>query len=187
MIRSCVVAVIAALLTCACASSRPLRYYMLSQAPADVPPNRSTSTTIDAVQVTRVTLPRELDRREIVQRIDANRLHIAEDDRWAAPLDDQIRRALAADLRERAGSGHTGQVSVQIDSFMADRSCGVELRASWEWREAGSSAPSERRRADIQIPSIARDCPVSEVPLRMSEALAQLADRMLGPATANGD
>jgi uncharacterized lipoprotein YmbA len=161
-----------------CASSPPLRYYVLNAMPAAA--SGESSSSVDQVQVTRITLPGELDRTELVQRIDANRLRIAEDDRWAAPLDDLIRRALAADLRQRAGAGPTGQVSVQIESFSADTSCGVELRASWEWRAPGANTPAaERRRADIQLPRVTADCPMSDVPVRMSEALAQLADRML--------
>jgi hypothetical protein len=95
-----------------------------------------------------------------------------------------IRRALAADLRLRADTTRSGQVAVQIESFSADLSCGVDLRASWEWRETASGAPSARRRADIEIPPGAQGCPMSDVPARMSEALARLAERMLEEAAA---
>lgn len=177
MIRSRIACGVAALLLGGCASSPPLRYYVLSEVPPAAQSNTSTSSS-DAVQVTRVVLPGEIDRSEIVQRVDANRLRIAEDDRWAAPLEDMIRRVLAADLRQRAGA-HAAQVSVQIESFTADVSCGVELRASWEWREPGASVPSPRRRAEIQIPAGAQACPMSDVPARMSAALSQLAQHML--------
>src|SRR6185436_5239646 len=161
--------------------SPPLRYYVLSEIPpggsaASSPSGNAAPSSVDPVQVTKVALPRELDRNELVQHIDATRVHIAEDDRWAAPLDDLIRRALAADLRAHAQTPRTGQVSVQIESFSADLACGVELRASWEWREPGSNTPSERRRADIQLPPVGHECPIGEVPVRMSEALAQLAE-----------
>lgn len=192
MTRSCIAGSAIALLICGCASSPPLRYYVLTETS---PGERSSLSRnagsgsaesssaepshADSVQVTKVALPRELDRNELVQRIDATRVHIAEDDRWAAPLDDLIRRTLAGNLRARAATGRAGQVSVQIESFSADMTCGVDLRASWEWREAGASTPSERQRADIQVPSAGGQCPINEVPLRMSEALGQLADRML--------
>ena len=177
MNRSCIVGSALVLLLCGCASSPPLRYYVLSEtSPA------GSSSSVDSVQVSKVTLPRELDRNELVQRIDATRVRIAEDDRWAAPLDDLIRRTLAADLRAHAGQARVGQVSVQIEAFSADMNCGVELRASWEWREPGANTPSERRRADIHTPSAGHECAISEVPVRMSDALAQLADRMLQPA-----
>jgi uncharacterized protein len=185
MIRPPIAGTAVALLICGCASSPPLRYYVLSEASPGGSTSATPSSDMDVVQVTKVTLPRELDRNEIVRRIDATRLHIAEDDRWAAPLDDLIRRALADDLRARAGPGRAGQVSVQIESFSADMACGVELRASWEWREPGSNAP-ERRRADIQVPPAGQDCPISDVPVRMSEALAQLADRMLAASGTAG-
>jgi uncharacterized lipoprotein YmbA len=179
MTRSGIAGAAVALLIWGCASSPPLRYYVLSETPPAGSATSSPSSNADSVQVTKVALPRELDRNELVQRIDTTRVHIAEDDRWAAPLDDLIRRALAADLRAHAQTRRAGQVSVQIESFSADMACGVELRASWEWREPGSNTPPERQRADIQIASAGHTCPISEVPVRMSEALAQLADRMM--------
>jgi uncharacterized lipoprotein YmbA len=185
MTRSRLIAAASALLICGCASSPPLRYYVLSEPPATGAASSSSASGAVLLQVTKVTLPRELDRSEIVQRIDATRVQIAEDDRWAAPLEDLIRRTLTADLRNRAGAGRAGEVSVQIESFSADMACGVELRASWEWREPGSSTPSVRQRAEIQVPSTGQTCPISEVPLRMSEALAQLSDRMLEPSAVD--
>jgi uncharacterized lipoprotein YmbA len=168
-------------LVCGCASSPPLRYYTLSE----VAPGGTSSGPqggADSLQVTRVTLPGELDRTQLVQRIDANRLRVAEDDRWAAPLDDMIRRVLAADLRHRA-AGRSGQVAVQIESFSADAACSVELRASWAWREPGAKTSSDAQRAEIEIPSGATPCPVSAVPERMSAALARLSERMLEPVS----
>ncbi len=182
MTRSSIACAMTALLLCACASSPPLHYYVLSEVPPTAP-SSAAAIGSDVVQVTRVVLPGELDRTELVQRVDANRLRIAEEDRWAAPLDDLIRRVLAADLRQRAGA-RAGQVSVQIESFSADVACGVELRASWEWREPGSSAPAPRRRADIQVAPGADACPTSAIPAHMSEALGQLADRMLEEVAA---
>jgi uncharacterized lipoprotein YmbA len=179
MTRSRLIGTSVALLICGCASSPPLRYYVLSEPPAGGSASASPVSEADAVQVTKITLPRELDRSELVQRVDATRVHVAEDDQWAAPLDDLIRRALTADLRHHAGARRAGQVSVQIESFNTDKTCAVELYASWEWREPGSSTPSERGRAEIQLPSASQGCPISEVPVRMSEALTQLADRML--------
>ena len=180
MMRSRIAALVLAALACGCAGSPPMRYYVLSEvAPSGAPAVPASGA--EALQVTGVKLPGELDRTELIQRIDANRVRIAEDDRWAAPLDDMIRRVLAADLRHRAESGRTGQVSVQIESFSADAACAVDLRAAWAWREPEAKAPSETRHADIQIPPGATPCPVSAVPERMSAALAQLSERMLEP------
>lgn len=183
MMRSRLAAVLLTTLACACASSPPLRYYLLSE----VPPSEGTgaaSAGADTLRVTRVTLPGELDRTELIQRIDANRVKIADDDRWAAPLDEMIRRVLSANLRQRAADGRSGQVSVQIESFSADAACAVQLSAVWQWQEPGSKAPADARRAQVQVPGLATPCPVSAVPERMSAALAELSERMLEAAPA---
>ena len=180
MTRSAIAAIVLGAFACGCASSPPMRYYTLSEvAPSGA--QGVPASGADALQVTRVTLPGELDRTELIQRIDANRVRIAEDDRWAAPLDDMIRRVLSADLRHRAEKGRTGQAAVQIESFSADAACAVELRASWAWRDPEAKSAAEARRAEIQLPSGTTPCPVSAVPERMSAALAQLSERMLEP------
>ena len=57
------------------------------------------------LRVERVTIPGELDRLELVRRSSANRLQIAVFDRWAAPLEDMIRRIATADLTARLAPG----------------------------------------------------------------------------------
>jgi uncharacterized lipoprotein YmbA len=198
-----------ALIVAGCASSAPLRYYMLSDVPPTTGPAAGPS---DAIRVGRVRIPGELDRSEVVQRIDANRLKIAEQDRWAAPLDEMIRRVLAADLQLRASassnapaaaaraapaassaatssatpaapstSAATSTLSVDIDEFIGDATCAVTLRASWELKPAGANAaPAGGGIESIQIaaPSSAT-CAVGALPAAMSQALAQLSERIL--------
>jgi uncharacterized lipoprotein YmbA len=130
-----------------------------------------------------VRIPAELDRSQLVQRIDANRLRIAEQDRWAAPLDDMIRRVLAADLQARAATGTSLEgavVAVDIDEFVGDASCSVVLRASWELQGGGANAaPLGSGREIIRVPGSSGTCTASALPAAMSEALAQLSERIL--------
>jgi uncharacterized lipoprotein YmbA len=130
----------------------------------------------------RVTLPGEVDRLELVQRIDATRLRLAEDDRWAAPLSEMIQRTLSADLQSRVPVG-TGsdpdQLSVDIEEFIGDASCAVTLRAAWSWKAAGASsaAPSTRGYETVRVePS--GTCEVSALPAAMSRALAEFSDKV---------
>ena len=164
-----------------CASSAPLRYYTLSDVPGT-----AGSAGASAIRVGRVKIPGELDRSELVQRIDANRLKIAEQDRWAAPLDEMIRRVLAADLQSRTGaaSNAPSTLSLDIDDFIGDATCTVTLRASWELKPAGANAaPSGSGHESIQIaaPS-STTCTVGALPAAMSQALAQLSERILAAA-----
>ena len=177
-----------ALIVGGCASSTPLRYYTLSEVSGAAATGGPT-----AIQVGRVKIPGELDRSELVQRIDANRLMIAEQDRWAAPLDEMIRRVLAADLQSRTRaspsapatpSAAASTLSVDIDEFIGDATCAVTLRASWELKPMGANAaPTGSGHESIQIatPSPAT-CTVGALPAAMSQALAQLSERILAAA-----
>jgi hypothetical protein len=139
----------------ACGSSPPQRYYTLqpvavsagTTAPDVVPTNQI------AVRIQPVLIPPELERVELVSRGGPYRVHIADSDRWAAPLDDQIRRTLnddlaarlpahlVADPNEPATQDPRRLLSVAIVEFYADDECGATLRADWTLR--GSAAESQ--------------------------------------------
>src|SRR5678815_4057517 len=99
-----------------------------------------------AIRVARVSLPGEIDRPELVQRIDANRLQLAEGDRWAAPLGEMIRRTLADDLRLRVppATGEPDSLYVDIEEFIGGPDCTVSLRAAWNIRPPKATEPSKR-------------------------------------------
>jgi uncharacterized lipoprotein YmbA len=206
--------VVAVVLLVGCASSAPLRFYTLSEVPpagaATAPPG------MPAIRVGRVKIPAELDRNELVQRIDANRVHIGELDRWAAPLDEMIRRVLSANLLARTntqstpGNAQPATLTLDIDELMGDTTCAVSLSASWELKGAtpraagtatngttsgsdsgsnsGSAAaspeptppPAHSGREVIRVlASSDSACSISALPQRMSQALAELSERIL--------
>ncbi len=167
-----------------CASSAPVRFYTLSE----VPPaegSGSASSPANALRVARVQLPGELDRSELVQRLDANRLRIAEQDLWAAPLAEQIRRVLTEDLQARMGARSAGpatrSLDLDIDEFVGDTRCAVTLRASWQIRAPGANgAPAASGHETIDVPPPAASaCTIGALPGAMSEALARLSERIL--------
>jgi uncharacterized lipoprotein YmbA len=176
-----------ALIVGGCTSSAPLRYYMLSDV---APTSGSAAGPSSAIRVGRVNIPGELDRSELVQRIDANQLKIAEQDRWAAPLDEMIQRVLAADLQARSGASSAtspaalATLSVDIEEFIGDATCAVTLRAAWELKPAGANATrSSSGRESIQLAAPASaTCAVGTLPAAMSQALAQLSERILAAA-----
>jgi uncharacterized lipoprotein YmbA len=175
------VAVATVLAVVGCASSAPLRFYTLSA----VPPagaEAAGATGAAAIRVGRVRIPAELDRTEIVQRVDANRLNIGELDRWAAPMEDMVRRVLTADLQSRAGATAQGKspatLNVDIEEFIGDASCNVTLTASWELKAADAPVTA---RESIRIPGSGSNCPPSSLPMPMSQALAQLSEKIVAP------
>jgi uncharacterized lipoprotein YmbA len=177
--------VAAVMLVAGCASSAPLRFYTLSE----VAPRGAEAAPvggISAIRVGRVKIPAELDRTELVQRIDANRLSIGELDRWAAPLDDMIRRVLSADLQARAASATAAQspstLTVDIEEFIGDAACAVSLTASWELKKSNGAENvlPQTGREVIQVPAPGSSaCPPGALPMPMSQAIAQLSERIL--------
>jgi hypothetical protein len=168
--------VIAALvLVGACSSTPPTRFYTLS----DTAPEATPPAGVGWVRVVGVTIPGEIDRPELVRRIGPNQLSIAGFDRWAAPLDQTIRRALSDDIARRVPSPSRGQqysVSVDIHEFYGDGSCNVTLRAAWTLKQ---SPPQNAQpvNEEIQVPSSGA-C-TATLPATMSIALGQLSDRII--------
>jgi uncharacterized protein len=91
--------VLAILAVAGCASAEP-HWYRLT--PVAGPTRSMVPARIDLRDV---TLPRYLDRIDIIRAIDTDRLEIGNGDRWAGPLDRLITDALAQDLRLRLPDG----------------------------------------------------------------------------------
>jgi uncharacterized lipoprotein YmbA len=96
--RLAVVPLVASLLGLGACASTPSRFYLLN--------TLSTSETMPATVAERgpvigvgpITLPKYLDRPQIVTRAGYNQLALGEFDRWAEPLQDNISRVLAENL-----------------------------------------------------------------------------------------
>ena len=86
-----------------CSASPPTRYYILDSVAAAQGGAAATAAPGSGplVRLEPVVIPPELDRLELVTRSGPYRLRISDSERWAAPLDDQIRRVLSQDLAER--------------------------------------------------------------------------------------
>lgn len=159
-----------------------MRFYTLSAIGTTGSANENTPP---AIRVARVTLPGEIDRPEIVQRIDANRVQLAEQDRWAAPLGEMIQRALSADLQAGApaasshgAAGDPDLLYVEIEQFIGEADCAVSLRAAWSLKQPNAAQPSARGYETVRIEP-PQSCQVSALPQSMSRALAELAKRVL--------
>lgn len=181
--RALAAVLLAGVLT-ACGSSPPSHYYELSAEPdpAPVAPGAYPTRT---VAIGEVKLPGALDRPQIARQIGPNQLEYAESDRWAGPLDDMVRRVLAADLRpllpagtalvasdSSAPAGLT--VAVEVSRFDADKAGRVMLDATWETLDKNAKVTGAPRAANIVEPASGSDA--AAVAAAMSRALARLAD-----------
>jgi uncharacterized lipoprotein YmbA len=193
-------AIAASALIGACSSSPPTRFYTLSETAPETHP--ASQPGVGTVFIYRVTIPGEIDRPQLVRQMDANRLQIAEEDRWGAPLDEMIRRVLSGDLARRlplspvANAGRQHLLSVDIREFYGDANCNVTLRAAWTPKRAGTTAPAtagatahpepaQATAADIHV-SVIGACPDS-LPATMSVALGQLSDRIIAGVIRSTD
>jgi uncharacterized protein len=177
------VAVVGALLA-ACASSPPLHYYTLTEIPAA---SRLTEPAgMQPIRLDRVTIPTELDRSQIVRRLDSTQLQIVEDVRWAAPLDETIRRTLSNDIAARLPQGAVANpnepsvgekrrsLAVDVSEFYGDPGCAVTLRAAWTLKQSDSD--SLRGNEEIRASPQGGCRGAGSIPEAMSQALGQLSD-----------
>jgi uncharacterized lipoprotein YmbA len=173
------------LLLAACASA-PTRFHTLDP----VPPAAAAAGRALAppVRLDSVTLPAELDRPQIVRRAGPGNLDVADDDRWAGPLDEIARHALATDLAQRLPPGSTIRpddpappkllrgLDVEIDRFEGDLAGGVVLAAHWTLLDSAGNQPAASHEERIEIP--AGGAAIDATVAGMSGALGLLADRI---------
>jgi uncharacterized lipoprotein YmbA len=169
-----------------CGSSPPTRFYILNEVAAAVPAPTAAASKQIPVRVEPIALAPELDRPEIVTRVGPNRVHVAGSDRWAAPLTEQIRRAISDDLSARLPPGLVADpnepstkeprrlLTIAIDEFYGNDNCAVSLRATWTLTNPNYANQSGSER--VQMPASA-PC-TGEMPAAMSRALGTLADQL---------
>ena len=170
-----------------CGSSPKTHFYTLDAEPAS---GAITSAPVNArLEVDHVTLPATLDRQSMVRQKAGNQLDISDQDRWAAPLDELIRRALTDDLRHRLppetmlAPGDptppgTRTLMVNVQRFMADASGHVILEVDWSIQRHGRTVAPHHEM--IRVPLSGEDG--QQVADAMSRALGELADRIASRA-----
>jgi uncharacterized lipoprotein YmbA len=130
-----------------------------------------------------ITIPRYLDRLQIVERLSDNELAVSEVDRWAEPLAGNIARTLEANLAALLpGSSYTAfpwyaseapdlALSVEFRRFEADAAGAVTLEATWRLTRDGASVGGGAALLDEQATAPGRAAAVEA----QSRALAGLS------------
>jgi len=136
-----------------CARATQERFYTLS----DSMPDGTQDAPIgnDFVEILPVSLPELLDRPQVVLYDEAGRVHILEEDRWAATLKSEIRQSIGEKLRHRLGmidmyhtpaphgesaKGKTYRITVSVESFKVAPGHGAMMQAVWTVRSIDGSA-----------------------------------------------
>jgi hypothetical protein len=155
-----------------CASA-PARFYMLAatakaegapsgqsgalSAQSGAPSGQSGAPSAQfAIVVGPVSLPAEVDRPEMVVQVAPNRVALDEFNRWAAPLDDGIARAVAGNLSVLLGTPHVGttvianvspiyRVTIDVQRFESVPAESVLIEAVWSVRSSVGGTPRSGR------------------------------------------
>jgi uncharacterized lipoprotein YmbA len=116
------VCILAAVLT-GCGSTPPSRFYTLSAARGAAAASSNISVIVGPVAV-----PAVVDRPQIVVDIGPNQVRLEEFDRWAAPLQNSIARAVADNLVQMLGTARV-TLFAQTLSADADYRAGVDVQS----------------------------------------------------------
>jgi len=188
-----VLAVVAAtVLLPGCLGPRPdtSRYFTLPS-PTTAP---ATGPAVATLGVGPVTLPPYVARLEIATRAGPDEIRYAANDRWAAPLDEMVVRALADELRARVPAREVirwpwplqappgATVSVDFVRLEEEVTGGATLEARWTATVRGGPAVSGETR--VKEPGAPGDTPGSVAAL--GRALGRLAAEVATALRAGG-
>jgi len=126
-----------ALVSCGTAQSR---FYTLESTAAPAGAGSSISVIVGPV-----TVPASVDRPEMVVQVAENRVDVDEFNRWDAPLDDSIARAVAGDLAAQLGSSQVTaaplanfnpdyRVTINVERFESIPGKSATVEAVWTVR-----------------------------------------------------
>ena len=171
-----------ATLAAGCSASSPARFYVLS-ATAN---SQGASASNTKVMVGPVSVPASVDQPQFVLKVASNRVEVDENDRWAAPLDESIARAVAGDLATLLGtpSVATAQlanfppdyvVAIDVQRFESVKGDSANLEAVWTVRKV-SSGDIFSGRTSIREPASGKDC--EALAAAHSRALAGLSEKI---------
>jgi uncharacterized lipoprotein YmbA len=157
------------LLLAGCAAAPPLRFHTLMP-----PPGSATAAAPAAVpwQLAFVGLPVQVDRPQLVLRNGDGSMAVLEQERWIAPLADELGGALTDALARRLGPASGSdpwQVAVDVQRFESVPGRLVRLEASWSVRR-GSTAPLHCLAA-LEQPAAADAASLAEAHRRAVQAL----------------
>ncbi len=128
-----------------CSRTAPSRFYTLdSTATSGAAMNPPPSVMIGAVSI-----PASVDQPQFVVQVAANRVEVDEFNRWAAPLNDSIARAVAGDLAAQLGTPNVASarlanfnptyvVTIEVQRFESTRGKTALIDAVWAVRKTAT-------------------------------------------------
>ncbi|MBZ5792001.1 PqiC family protein [Burkholderia contaminans] len=143
-------AAVAALALAAC-SSPPARFYTLSPADAATPLRTAPANPAFLIEVPSVGVPEQVAKNQLVVQKNAAQVDVLEQERWASPPADEIRRALSDDLATRLGTIDVAnsayppgvpvyRISVNVQRFESWPAKRAAIDAVWSVRSLATQA-----------------------------------------------
>jgi uncharacterized protein len=167
-------------------ASQPSRFYVLSALPGAEPATLATSGQQGpAIGIGPVTLPRYLDRPQIVTRASSYELKLAEFDRWAEPLDVNFARVLAENLSLLIPTGRVAvfpwpratpidfQVSIEVAHFLSQMGGESLLIADWTLLRGEGQQTLAHGKSHFSAPAGGQD--YASIVAAMSQTVASLS------------
>jgi uncharacterized protein len=149
----------------ACSSTPPTHFYTLeSQSQTPVAAAATASTKKLLIGIGPLTLPALLDRSQIVTRTENNSIELAEFDKWAAPLKDNVTTVLSKNVAALQPNaivraypwGPYGNVDyrviIDVSRFDTQPGKSANLEASWAIMEEKNHTIVSNGQANIQQP-----------------------------------
>jgi len=184
-------AILAGVAVSACAGAQT-KFYTLDAAPA------ATLISVDyagpPVRVDAVHIPPSLDRPELVRETSQNRFTVSDNDHWAAPLGELLRRVLTQDLAARLPNGKIifpdapkpiGAGGVVVDILDITPSAGiVTMDVSWTVLTP-SAKPAEASRPQVLQHAIRLTTPAGGGVSSDASELSALTDQLAGRIAAS--
>ena len=189
----------ASLLGLGACTSTPSRFYVLNSLSASETIPATSAEQGPVIGVGPITLPKYLDRPQIVTRAGSNQLALAEFDRWAEPLQDNVARVLAENLARLIPTDQlllhawprsaTLDYQVTVDVLHFDGWLGGESRllALWSILD-GAELTLWSQRASLNAPVSGRDYDAMVVAMNqllewlsrdLASAIQRLASRVV--------
>lgn len=176
------------LLLAGCTGKSPKAdFYTLNELPASSSAAAPLSQEI-AVAVGPVSLPAELDRKQIVTRDAGNRIKVSELHRWVGPLQDNITSVLTTNLAALLGTERiapynrenlfpfTHHIVFSINRFDGWPAGEILLDVTWSIKKSGVSEPLLVQRTEIRQPVATPD--YAGLVAAQSKALAEISARI---------
>lgn len=183
--RTLVIASLAAAFA-ACSSTPPTRFHSLLGAEAGAASAPAALPARPAWELLPVTVPVQVSQPQLVVRLPDDTLAALEQDRWIAPLADELRAVLAQRLERAqpaASAAPPWRIEVEVQRFESAVGRAARIDAQWSLGQAGG-APALRCRATFEQPVGAGIPALAAGHRAAAAALGDAVARSLGTALA---